>query len=118
MVAFDLTERESWRSVKSKWVPELMAFPELPLLVVGCGFDRINASNASMCVQPKQVNSFLDKKCRGVFKSAHYVSTSAVSGVGLERVFAGIVYTTIFAKPKVNEINAGISRIKHLDFVK
>jgi small GTP-binding protein len=118
VACFDLTERESWRNVKRKWVPEMMAYPDFALFIVGCGFDRINAANASMCVQPKQVQSFLDKKCRGVFKCAHFVSTSATNGTGLERVFAGIVYATMYAKTKVSEINAGIARIKHLEFVK
>ncbi len=117
VVCFDLTDRETWRNVKRKWVPELMAYPDFALFIVGCGFDKITAANASMCVQPKQVTSFIDKRC-GAFKCAHFVSTSAVKATGLERVFAGIVYTTLYAKPKTSEINAGLARIKHLEFVK
>ncbi len=135
LICFDLTSKESWRNVKRKWVPEAMSYADFPLLIAGCKFDCINAANAQMCIQPAQgvedevefifvvltpfeVNSFLDKKCRGVFKSAHYVSTSAVKGIGLEQLFAAIVYTAMYMKKRPDEINSGIARIKHLEFIK
>jgi hypothetical protein len=62
-----------------------MSYPDYSLFV-GCQFDQINLANAQMCVQPAQVNSFIDKKCRAVFKCVHFVSTSSANGSGLERV--------------------------------
>ncbi len=56
LICFDLTSKESWQNVKRKWVPEAMSYPTCPLLIAGCKFDRINASNAQMCVQPAQGN--------------------------------------------------------------
>jgi small GTP-binding protein len=133
LICFDLTSKESWRNVKRKWVPEAMSYPDFPLLIAGCKFDCINAANAQMCIQPAQgdsivfasffsdtfsaVNSFLDKQCRGVFKSAHFVSTSALKGIGLEQLFAAIVYTAMYLKKRPDEINSGIARIKHMDFI-
>ncbi len=64
IVCFDLTSRESWESVKRKWVPEALSFAENPLFVVGCKLDTINASNAANTVSASEVHKFMDHHCK------------------------------------------------------
>jgi small GTP-binding protein len=112
VICFDLTNFESWMNVCNKWLPELLGFSQFPLFIVGCKFDKINASNAKSCVQPSQVTEFMDKHCTH-FKSWKFFSTSAQNVVGLETLFAAIIYCTLYEKEKKDDINSSISRLKN-----
>lgn len=104
VVCFDLTSRVSWESVKRKWVPEAVGFPEYPLMLVGCKFDCINAGNAATVVTAAEVTRYMEHHC-AEFKCCRFFSTSAAKGSGMDDVFQSLIYSVLYDhKGKVADV--------------
>ena len=94
LVAFDVSNRDSFRNVKSKWIPELQHYaPDVPFILVGTKSDlRSDTSTTS----PSDQNMVGEQEIQHMVQdigAVKYCETSALTGEGLKDVFEEAIKT-------------------------
>jgi len=90
LICFDLTSRESYNNVKTKWRPEIDAFSkDIPVLIVGTKLDmRANA--------PGAISEEEGKKLAQETNAVGYIECSALTQQNLPEVFESAIKAVFY----------------------